>query len=110
MTKRESIVYNRIRYEEYLYNDIRKESLPEEAQRRTPLVFGMLYRGEKFMALAEKIAIGFLEEDNPIKSYYRFKPLILDNADGYAPLENVEQLYPEDGFLRIVPDKNESSR
>ena len=109
MTKRESIVYNRIRYEEYLNNDIRKESLPEEAQRRTPLVFGMLYRGEKFMALAEKIAIGFLEEDNPIKSYYRFKPLILDNADGYAPLENVEQLYPEDGFLRIVPDKNESS-
>ena len=61
------------------------------------------------MALAEKIAIGFLEEDNPVKSYYRFKPLILDNPDGYAPLENSEQLYPEDGFLRIVPDKNESS-
>lgn len=61
------------------------------------------------MALAEKIAIGFLEEDNPVKSYYRFKPLILDNADGYAILQDVEQLYPEDGFLRIVPDKNESS-
>ena len=61
------------------------------------------------MALAEKIAIGFLEEDNPVKSYYRFKPLILDNPDGYAALENGEQLYPEDGFLRIVPDKNESS-
>lgn len=61
------------------------------------------------MALAEKIAIGFLEEDNPVKSYYRFKPLILDNADGYAPLQDVETLYPDEGFLRIVPDKNESS-
>ena len=62
------------------------------------------------MALAEKIAIGFLEEDNPVKSYYRFKPLILDNADGYAPLQDVETLYPDECFLRIVPDKNESSR
>lgn len=61
------------------------------------------------MALSEKIAIGFLEEDNPVKSYYRFKPLVLDNEDGYARLEEVEQAYPEDGFLRIVPDKNESS-
>lgn len=61
------------------------------------------------MALAEKIAIGFLEEDNPIKSYYRFKPMILQNEDAYALLEDVERLYPEDGYLRIVPDKNESS-
>ena len=61
------------------------------------------------MALAEKIAIGFLEEDNPVKSYYRFKPLILQNEDGYALLSEVEKLYPDEGYLRIVPDKNESS-
>lgn len=61
------------------------------------------------MALSEKIAFGFLEEDNPVKSYYRFKPLVLETENGYEALEDVCQTYPEDGFLRIVPDKNESS-
>lgn len=61
------------------------------------------------MALAEKIAIGFLEEDNPVKSYYRFKPMLVETEDGYVPLENVGELYPDEGYLRIVPDKNESS-
>lgn len=61
------------------------------------------------MALSEKIAFGFLEEDNPVKSYYRFKPLVLETENGYEALEDTCQTYPEDGFLRIVPDKNESS-
>lgn len=61
------------------------------------------------MALAEKIAIGLLEEDNPVKSYYRFKPLIVENPDGYEPIEDVDERYPDEGYLRIVPDKNESS-
>lgn len=71
--------------------------------------FTMMYRGERRMALSEKIAYGFLEEDNPVKSYYRFKPLVLQTESGYEMLQDVNQAYPEDGFLRIVPDKNESS-
>ncbi|MDO4355940.1 MAG: hypothetical protein Q4E13_05465 [Clostridia bacterium] len=61
------------------------------------------------MALSEKIAFGFLEEDNPVKSYYRFKPLVLETEGGYEELQDVSQTYPDDGYLRIVPDKNESS-
>ena len=60
------------------------------------------------MVLPGKLCIGTLEEDNPQKSYFRFRPLILLTEDGYRAFEAVEE-YPEDGCIRIVPDKNESS-
>lgn len=60
------------------------------------------------MPLPGKLAIGFLQEDNPAKAYFRFRALLIKEADGWAPLDvSVDNLYPEDGSIRIVPDKNE---
>lgn len=60
------------------------------------------------MPLPGKLCIGILEEDNPLKSYFRFKPLLVEEAGVYVPF-NEPDSYPEDGCIRIVPDKNESS-
>ena len=59
------------------------------------------------MTLPGKLCIGILEEDNPLRSYFRFKPLLIDQDGRYVPYENVDQ-YPDEGCIRIVPDKNES--
>ena len=59
------------------------------------------------MSLPGKLCIGILEEDNPLRSYFRFKPLLLDRGGIYVPFENVNS-YPDEGCIRIVPDKNES--
>ncbi|MDO4548464.1 MAG: AAA family ATPase, partial [Clostridia bacterium] len=61
------------------------------------------------MALSGKLTIGFLQEDNPVKAYFRFKPAYTFDEDGLKAVENVVQSYPEDGGIRIVPDKNELS-
>lgn len=61
------------------------------------------------MSLPGKLCIGILEEDNPLKSYFRFKPLIVEQGGRYV-LYDRHDAYPEDGCIRIVPDKNESSR
>ena len=61
------------------------------------------------MALPGKLCIGIIEEDNPQKSYFRFKPLLIAEGDKYVPCDMTAD-YPEDGCIRIVPDKNESSR
>ena len=58
------------------------------------------------MSLPGKLCIGILEEDNPLKSYFRFKPLLVEAEGRYVPFE--EDCYPEEGCIRIVPDKNES--
>ena len=58
--------------------------------------------------LPGKLCIGILEEDNPLKSYFRLKPLLLEVEGKYEPFEDAGA-YPEDGCIRIVPDKNESS-
>ena len=58
--------------------------------------------------LPGKLCIGILEEDNPLKSYFRLKPLLVEAEGRYAPFEGAD-LYPEEGCIRIVPDKNESS-
>ncbi|MBQ9952131.1 MAG: hypothetical protein IJO98_08340 [Clostridia bacterium] len=60
------------------------------------------------MPLPGKLCIGVLEEDNPLKSYFCFKPLLIEENGVYVPFEN-HAAYPEDGCIRIVPDKNESS-
>ena len=58
--------------------------------------------------LPGKLCIGILEEDNPFKSYFRVKPLLLAGENGFEPID-LSEIYPEDGCIRIVPDKNESS-
>lgn len=60
------------------------------------------------MPLPGKLCIGILEEDNPLKSYFRFKPLLIEKEGLYIPYDEPDS-YPEDGCIRIVPDKNESS-
>ena len=60
------------------------------------------------MPLPGKLCIGILEEDNPLKSYFCFKPLLIEENGRYVPFEK-HDAYPEDGCIRIVPDKNESS-
>ena len=59
------------------------------------------------MSLPGKLCIGILEEDNPLKSYFRFKPLLVEADGRYEPYEQ-DASYPEEGCIRIVPDKNES--
>ena len=59
------------------------------------------------MLLPGKLCIGILEEDNPLKSYFHFKPLLVEQDGRYVPYEN-HQAYPREGCVRIVPDKNES--
>ena len=59
------------------------------------------------MSLPGKLCIGILEEDNPLKSYFRFKPLLVESDGRYVPYTKHED-YPVEGGIRIVPDKNES--
>ena len=59
------------------------------------------------MSLPGKLCVGILEEDNPQKAYFRFKPLLVEVDERYVPYTEA-QIYPEDGCIRIVPDKNES--
>ncbi len=62
------------------------------------------------MALPGKLTIGYVHEDNPVKFYFRFCPLISLSEAGFEPVdEGISAQFPEDGFIRIVPDKNEIS-
>ena len=58
--------------------------------------------------LPGKLCIGILEEDNPLKSYFRLKPLLVEDEGKYVIFDGAGD-YPEEGCIRIVPDKNESS-
>jgi len=63
------------------------------------------------MALPGKLTIGYVHEDNPVKFYFRFRPLVSLSETGFEPTdESISAQYPEDGFIRIVPDKNEISQ
>lgn len=62
------------------------------------------------MSLPGKLSIGFLQEDNPLKGFFRIRPAYVLEEDKFLPVENVDQSYPEDGCIRIVPDKNELTR
>ena len=50
-----------------------------------------------------KAVLVYLEEDNIARAYFRVQPLM--TQDG--PIGPVNADYPDDGFLRIVPDKIE---
>ncbi len=62
------------------------------------------------MTLPGKLTIGYLEEDVPQKAYFRVKPLFVKNEGIFEPFENAVELLPDEGGIRIVPDKNESGR
>ena len=61
------------------------------------------------MILPGKLTIGFLQEDNPQKFYFRVRPLIIQDGETFSRAENVREEYQDDGYIRIVPDKNELS-
>lgn len=48
--------------------------------------------------------LAFLEEDNTQRAYFRVRPLL--TPSGFAQ-EEALRLWPDEGGLRIVPDKNE---
>ncbi len=56
------------------------------------------------MNLNREIVFSWLEEDNTQRAYFRLKPLLTVSGDVQ---EEAAKLWPEDGALRIVPDKNE---
>lgn len=62
------------------------------------------------MLLPGKVSICFLEEDVPQKAYFRIKPLFIKGEGSFERIENTKELLPDEGGIRIVPDKNESSR
>ncbi len=56
------------------------------------------------MNFSGKTVLVYLEEDNTQRAYFRIRPLLTQEG----PVDrNVISQYPDDGFLRIVPDKNE---
>ena len=62
------------------------------------------------MMLPGKVSICFLEEDVPQKAYFRIKPLYIKGEGSFERIENTKEFLPDEGGIRIVPDKNESSR
>ena len=62
------------------------------------------------MTLPGKVSICFLEEDVPQKAYFRIKPLFIKGESSFERIESTKELLPDEGGIRIVPDKNESSR
>ena len=61
------------------------------------------------MNLPGKLILGFLQEDNPLKGYFRVRPLMVEDGAEFALVEDAAQTFLEDGYIRIVPDKNELS-
>lgn len=56
------------------------------------------------MNFAGKVVLVFLEEDNIQRAYFRVRPLL--TQDGPVDKQAVSE-FPDEGYLRIVPDKNE---
>lgn len=56
------------------------------------------------MDFSGRIVLCFIEEDNTQRAYFRIRPLL--TAEGLMTKADIDAL-PDDGYLRIVPDKNE---
>ena len=56
------------------------------------------------MNLQGKLSLAFLEEDRPQGGLFRVKPLLNDDTVFAADLKKE---LPDDGYLRVVPDKDE---
>ncbi|MBQ3668532.1 MAG: hypothetical protein II920_04825 [Clostridia bacterium] len=62
------------------------------------------------MTLPGKITLCELEEDNPQRSYFRVRPLMTIEEGGMRDVRTEQSLFPDEGGIRIVPDKNEAMR
>lgn len=51
-----------------------------------------------------RIVLSYVEEDNIQRAYFRIRPLL--TSDGALTQADIDAL-PDEGYLRIVPDKNE---
>lgn len=56
------------------------------------------------MDFSGQIILSYLEEDNTQRAYFRVRPLLTEH--GALTKEDIDSL-PDEGYLRIVPDKNE---
>ena len=61
------------------------------------------------MTLPGRLSIALLEEDNPVKSYFRMRPILVREEERIELFQSAEEVYPSEGYIRIVPDKNEMS-
>ena len=52
----------------------------------------------------KELVLVYLEEDNIARAYFRVKPLLTVSGDAQ---EEAARLWPDNGCLRIVPDRNE---
>ncbi|MBQ9197867.1 MAG: hypothetical protein IJ157_11605 [Clostridia bacterium] len=56
------------------------------------------------MDFSGRIVLSFMEEDNIQRAYFRVRPLLTD--EGALSQADIDAL-PDEGYLRVVPDKNE---
>lgn len=56
------------------------------------------------MNLDRELILGFLEEDNIQRAYFRVRPLLTPAGEAQ---QEADKRWPDNGCLRIVPDKNE---
>ena len=56
------------------------------------------------MDFTGRIVLSYVEEDNIQRAYFRIRPLL--TAEGAVTQADIDAL-PDEGYLRIVPDKNE---
>lgn len=56
------------------------------------------------MNLERELVFCFIEEDNIQRAYFRVRPLLTVSG---GVQEEAQRLWPDDGCLRIVPDRNE---
>lgn len=56
------------------------------------------------MDFSRQTVLCFIEEDNVQRAYFRIRPLLTVN--GPVSAEDIQKL-PDEGYMRIVPDKNE---
>lgn len=57
-----------------------------------------------FMDFSGRIILSYIEEDNTQRAYFRVRPLLTE--EGVVSQSDIDAL-PDDGYLRVVPDKNE---
>ena len=58
------------------------------------------------MSFSDRVTMAFLEEDNTQRAFFRLRPLL--NSEGPCTQEELSIL-PDEGYARIVPDKNEQA-
>ncbi|MCR4622785.1 MAG: hypothetical protein K5663_11970 [Clostridiales bacterium] len=62
------------------------------------------------MTLPGKISVCQLEEDNPQRAYFRLRPVLVNDGAGFTRADIANDQFPDEGYIRVVPDKNEAIR